>query len=287
MSGEIFFHLLKRLNIHVETKSSTSIWRKLFGDQDKNEIDFHTFRSKLRDYSSTNRDYDNFFCGASSYDRASNRRERSKSVLQNVNEAFQQLRDRVLTQERAVMRVFRSYDTDRCGVLEKDTFRKALHRNFHVSMLDVEFLKLWSRISSKRDDVIAYRTVITQLRRGGTFGSNTTSTSLLKEESSSRSDLTAEQILQELKSRNLLRSNAIFRSHVEKKVSLRPIELEQIIHSMNLEGNLRGHTFRTVWNVLDPDGIGKIDIDSLLYFDDGAAAKVATSAGQLFSKTSR
>ena len=65
-------------------------------------IDFHTFRSKLRDRSSSNHE-DNFFCGAPSYDRASSKRERSRSLLLNANQALEQLRDRVLTQERAVI----------------------------------------------------------------------------------------------------------------------------------------------------------------------------------------
>ena len=173
------------------------------------------------------------------------------------------------------MRVFRGYDVDRCGVLEKEIFRNALERNFHIRMPDVEFSKLWSRISTTRN-VVPYTAVITRLRRGGTFEPNLSTAPAVDESLASpqkQKELTAKEILSELKSRNLLRSNSIFRSHVEKKKSLRPIDLEQIIHSMDF-GNrkLRSRTFRSVWSALDRDGIGKIDIDRLLYFgnDDGS-----------------
>ena len=277
LSSENLFDLLKRLNIHVEKTFVSSIWTKRFGCGDKDGIDFHTFRSKLRDLSSSNHD-DNFFCGAPSYDRASSKRERFRSLLINANQALEQLRDRVLTQERAVMRVFRGYDVDRCGVLEKEIFRNALGRNFHIKMRDDEFSKLWSRVSSTRN-VIPYRAVITRLRRGGTFEPNLSAAPAV--ESQKQKELTAEEVLSELKSRNLLRSNSIFRSHVEKKTSLRPIDLEQIIHSMDF-GNrkLRSRTFRSVWSALDRDGIGKIDIDRLLYFgsnDCSVSVRTTTS----------
>ena len=272
LNQEQMFLLLKRLNIHIEKESLKHIWTKRLGiEKGVNEIDFHTFRSKLRSLfsfssSSSSNDLDNnFFCGASSYDRGSSKRNKSRELLSNGDDALEQLRDRVMTQERTVIRVFRAYDTDRCGTLNKETFRKALDRSFHVKMRPDEFAKLWSRISST-PRVVEYRTLITRLRRGSAFETHRviTTTSETKTSSSSSEDITAKQVLQELKSRDL-RSNKVIQKHLEDKTPIRPIDLELIIESLNLEGkHLRSGAFRSVWRSLDRCGVGKIDVDSLL-----------------------
>eukprot|EP00939_MAST-03C_sp_MAST-3C-sp1_P001865 g1865.t1 len=264
LTSHQLLELLRRLNIFVRKDAFVRLWRR-FDRAKKGSINFSEFLAGIRREHRKGRVDDDpnssFFCGAPSWDaqhlhRASQKTRRSGGISEGTflaDDALHVLADRALTQRDVCRRVFRNFDAEKSGALDKQRFEEAL-RFFQIKMSSQsEYDRLWASLATSaagRDcedgAVVDYRALLSRLASGSI--AHVSKAAKTGSETGPSQRLSAKAAL-ELLARDLKSSLSARRGvHTNNNGSVTSWELQRMLGARNIR--LKPNAFRKLWAVL-------------------------------------